>query len=168
MKVQFIPHLADYIFITKRLSRSEDPPPLRIYCDYLFWIVNAIAIPAIFLLFEHFTIGFALFLFDLIYVLIYVNDQRSKDWEKQIAKRLAHLMDKPLTVELTNAGIVGTQNGNSSIVIWENVTEIVETEESVYFLFGHNGSYVRKEAFESPEKLNTFLDFARHKAHTNI
>jgi hypothetical protein len=167
MKVEFIPHISDYVFIAEALNEGTRND-LRLRWIYtVFLLINAIVFPAYLMLNERYLIAAAVFLLNLAAYFFLSGSNWKKRVAETYAERLGHILDKPMTVELTDAGAVCTHNGNVSVAIWGNITNIVETNESVYLFFRHNASFVRKEAFETPDELSSFLNFARERITPN-
>lgn len=161
MKAEFIPQISDYLFIYETLNAGKRYD-LRLKWIYSFFLfINAIVFPAYLMLNEHYLWAAAVFLFNLAAYFFLTSVYWKMGVERAYSERLSHILDKPMTIELTHAGVVCTHNGNSSIAIWTNITNIVETEESIYLFFRHNASFVRKEAFVTADELKSFLNFAR-------
>lgn len=168
MKVEFIPHVTDYMFIAESLQAGQQYDGLLRWVYSLFLLINAIIFPAYLFMNEHFLLGVGIFFFNLASYFVLTSVYWNKRITRTFEERYGHLLESPIEVELSNAGIVTTQLGNSSIAIWKNVTHVQETDESIYFYFTHNALFVRKEAFDSPGDLESFKSFAKERMSAKV
>ncbi|MBP6002936.1 MAG: hypothetical protein KA746_05830 [Pyrinomonadaceae bacterium] len=152
MKVKFVPRLADYMFIAESLQAGRQYDVVLRWVYSIFLLINSIVFPAYLFLNEKLLVGVGIFLFNLAAYFVLTSVYWNKRISRTFEERYRHLLEDPIEVELSNAGVIITHLGNSSIAIWKNFTHVEETDESIYYYFTHNALFVRKDAFDSPRR----------------
>jgi hypothetical protein len=159
-RVTFVPLKEDYVHIASCVTAAQPRSLAKNYLYRTFLFLNLICFPAYLLFRGYLVSAFAVFIAGGIFVIFLLPESEKKAY-RHFYKDLFENRGAEFEVELFEKGLWCAYNGNESLIAWKNITGIQEGPDSIYFFIKHSGVPVRKEAFESEEHKNYFVNSAR-------
>lgn len=168
VEVEFRPAIEDYIHVSNSISESVPKPRLFKISYYFVYLLNAIVVPFILVFHFHSMMGFALFAFN-VFFLVYAND-RLINWYNRVyfARIYGGIDDHLMRVAVGNEGISCHYDGISSFIPWKWFRRIAETETTVFIFTMDSAIMVRKSGFVSEAHKNEFLGIIRERIGSKV
>ncbi|MBX3292301.1 MAG: YcxB family protein [Acidobacteria bacterium] len=168
VEVEFRPAIEDYIHVSNSISGSVPQPRLFKLSYYFVYLLNAIIVPVILVFHFHSMSGFALFAFN-VFFLVYAND-RLINWYNRIyfARIYSGIDDHLLRVEASSDGISTQYDGITGFIPWKWFRRIEETETTVFIFTMDSAIMVRKSGFVSEAHKNEFPGIVRERIGSNV
>jgi hypothetical protein len=163
MKVEFYPSIEDYAHITKRAQERYKFPRSSQYAWQLFILTHIGAFAVFLWIYDLLLFAALLVAIDFVLVLFMVPMLIKHDYQSYFRAVYGNLDSKTIEVELTDEGIWSRSEGNATFYAWEDVTDIEETRNALFFWLRNTGIAVRKTGFPTEQEKNNFLEFARSR-----
>ncbi|HRH45942.1 MAG TPA: hypothetical protein PKY82_30140, partial [Pyrinomonadaceae bacterium] len=168
MKVTSKYSIDDSIFIVNHLNKKNRIKQSRWVAFYsYFFYIYLFLLPAYLLFLNHFLAGFIIFLIIIIFF-VFLRDKINNESLKDHYRKYDFGGEfREIEVELSENGIfckypapTASIEEMTSFARWENIKEIVETIDKLYFFTPQSGITISKNSFESELQMQEFLIFA--------
>ena len=160
--VEFYPSLDDYVYITQRAARAYSQPRLGRIALQVFFMLNAIGLPAVLFYSDHLVAGLAVFVLNIALSVLFIPMAFKTDYRRYYRNMYPTFENEIVRVELHPDGISCHHLDDFSFHSWTNVKSIDENKESLYFfLKGGRGLAVRKSGFAYDAEKSAFITFAK-------
>lgn len=169
MKVITKYSVEDCIFIANFINQKNNIRENGWYQLYTYYFyINCFAFSAFLLFLEYYLAGFILFLANLFFFM-FISDKINKESQKSFYLNFfAGDKFKETEIELLESGVSCKSIDGNSFLPWQNILEIVETPQSIYFFTKSNGLTITKDSFEFESNMHEFLIFAKARVSRAI
>jgi len=119
--------------------------------------------PAFLWLSDYLLAGLIVFILNLGALMFIIPRVNSSGFRKYYEHLIGNREKEIATVRLTDDGLSYAADDAESFWPWKRITNVEETDESIYFYFDGNGCAVRKSGFPYKEDADRFVTFAKEK-----
>lgn len=176
MKVTSKYSIDDSIFILNHLNGKNRIKPggwATFYSYFLY--IYIFLLPAYLLFLNHFLAGIIIFLINLI-VFVFLSDKINNESLRDHYRKYDFPEGlREIEVELSEKGILcnypaptASFEEITTFAKWDNIREIIDTVDKIYFFTAQGGIAINKNSFESEQRMQDFLIFAKARIPQNL
>jgi hypothetical protein len=161
--VEFHPSIDDHVYVVQdRNKRHVSFPPLAKLSLQAFYIVNALGLPIVLLIYRHPLLAIASLALNMAFALFFLPATLRFDYRRTFRSIYGDGFENELIrVDLTEDGIHTRHLDDTSFHSWKSVTGISETEDSIFVYLRGAAIPIRKSGFSYVETERHFVVFAR-------
>lgn len=160
MKVRFRPSVDDYLYVASKINRADYDRSFHRYLYIAFLSINTIGFPAFLIYTDHEWLGLIVFGINLSLYLFGIAGVNEKMLTKFYHRAMDGSDDAMVVVEVLPDRLVRECDGDTTMLAWKNISDIKETESSIYFMFRGGAVAVRRSGFADDSEKEIFVALA--------
>ena len=163
--VEFHPSLDDYAAVVQQRAKTNGSlTPVGKLSVQIFFVANAIGLPAVLLIYQHPLLAIASLALNLFLTLFFFPAVFRYDYRRYFQLVYGPNFENELIrVDLTRDGIHISHLDDTSFHSWKSVKGVDETDDSIFVHLRSSSIPIRKSGFQYKELETRFVEFARER-----